>query len=52
VRHLPVRAGDLRRSVARVTEATRNLGFDAQVSLTDGLATTVEWTLGDDPGGR
>ena len=50
VRHLPERPGDLRRSVARVTEATDKLGFDAQVSLTGGLATTVQWYMEEGPG--
>lgn len=50
VRHEPDRAGDLRRSVARVAEASDRLSFDAQVSLTDGLATTVQWYMEEGPG--
>ncbi len=45
VRHEPDRAGDLRRSVARVSHTADALGFRAGVDLTDGLARTVEWTL-------
>ena len=50
VRQEPERAGDLRRSVARVSRATDELGFDAEVDLTDGLARTVQWYKDSDPG--
>ena len=43
VRHGPPRAGDIRRSVARVDRARELLGFEASTPLREGLALTVEW---------
>jgi len=43
VRHGPPRAGDIRRSVARVDRARELLGFEATTGLSDGLGRTVEW---------
>jgi len=39
----PPRSGDITRSVADVTKARDELGFIARTSLTDGLATTLQW---------
>jgi UDP-glucose 4-epimerase len=43
VRHGPTRAGDIRRSVARVDRARELLGFEATTGLSGGLRRTVEW---------
>jgi UDP-glucose 4-epimerase len=43
IRHRAARAGEIRRSVARVTRAEELLGFRADTSLSDGLRRTVEW---------
>ena len=43
VRHGPPRAGDIRRSVARVDRARGLLGFEATTGLNSGLERTVEW---------
>jgi UDP-glucose 4-epimerase len=43
IRHAEARAGEIRRSVARVERAEQRLGFRAGVALADGLARTVEW---------
>jgi len=43
VRHGPPRAGDIRRSVARVDRARELLGFEATTGLSGGLKRTVEW---------
>lgn len=42
--HTPSREGDIRHSQADVTAARHVLGFDAKVSLEDGLARTVGWS--------
>jgi nucleoside-diphosphate-sugar epimerase len=39
----PPREGDVRDSQADISKARRLLGFNAQVSLRDGLDATVEW---------
>jgi UDP-glucose 4-epimerase len=43
IHHAPGRAGEIRRSVARVTRAEEVLGWRAETSLTDGLRQTIEW---------
>jgi UDP-glucose 4-epimerase len=40
------RAGDVRHSQADATAAARDLGFHAEVPLTDGLRQTVDWIRG------
>jgi UDP-glucose 4-epimerase len=40
---LPPRPGDIRDSWADVSAARRDLGFEAETSLRDGLRATVEW---------
>lgn len=40
--HAP-RSGDIRRSVADVTRAKEELGFEPQVSLAEGLARMLDW---------
>jgi nucleoside-diphosphate-sugar epimerase len=37
------RAGDVRRSQADVSAATRDLGFRSETNLTEGLAHTLAW---------
>lgn len=41
--HVTPRAGDIDRSVADVSAARGDLGFEASVSLREGLERTVEW---------
>jgi len=41
--HGPARAGDVRRNVAAVAKAERQLGYRAAVTLDDGLARTAAW---------
>jgi UDP-glucose 4-epimerase len=41
-RHEPARAGDIRHSVADIDAARRAFGYEATVSLADGLARTIE----------
>lgn len=43
VDHLPDRPGDFKHSLADVAAARKLLGFEAQVSLEDGIATVVDW---------
>ncbi len=43
VRHDPPRAGDVRDSLADITEAGAKLGYTAPVDLREGLRQTVEW---------
>ncbi len=43
VRHLPARAGDVRRNVSRVDKAAERLGYRAAVPLADGIARTAAW---------
>jgi UDP-glucose 4-epimerase len=43
VRHLPARAGDVRRNVSRVDKAAERLGYRAVVPLADGIARTTVW---------
>jgi UDP-glucose 4-epimerase len=40
--HVEGRAGDIRHSLADVSRASRDLGFEARTTLEDGLALTVE----------
>jgi len=42
--HAPPREGDIRHSQADVTAARDTLGFEARVSLEDGLRRTIEWS--------
>ncbi len=46
IEHAPERAGEIRRSVARVTRAHELLGFRAETALADGLRRTVDWIRG------
>ncbi len=46
IEHAPERAGEIRRSVARVTHAQELLGFRAETTLGDGLRETVDWIRG------
>ncbi len=41
--HAPARAGEIRRSVARVTRAEQVLGFRAETTLGEGLRQTIDW---------
>ncbi len=43
VRHLPARAGDVRRNVSRVDKAAERLGYRAAVPLADGIGRTTAW---------
>jgi UDP-glucose 4-epimerase len=43
VRHLPARAGDVRRNVSRVDKAAERLGYRATVPLEEGIARTTAW---------
>jgi UDP-glucose 4-epimerase len=43
IHHAPARAGEIRRSVARVSRAAEVLGFRAETSLSEGLRQTVDW---------
>jgi nucleoside-diphosphate-sugar epimerase len=42
--HVPPREGDIRHSQADVSAARDALGFEAKVSLEDGLRRTIEWS--------
>lgn len=44
--HQPARAGDIRHSAAAVTAAVEQIGFQAQMALTDGLRATLCWYKG------
>jgi len=44
--HAPERAGEIRRSVARVSRAQELLGFRSEIPLAEGLRRTVEWIRG------
>ncbi|HTE49606.1 MAG TPA: NAD-dependent epimerase/dehydratase family protein [Kofleriaceae bacterium] len=46
VHSAPARAGEIRRSVARVTRAADLIGFRAETSLGDGLRQTIDWVRG------
>jgi UDP-glucose 4-epimerase len=43
VRHLPARAGDVRRNVSRVDKAAARLGYRAVVPLDEGIRRTAAW---------
>ncbi len=47
----PERAGDIRHSLADLERVRAGLGFDPDVSVADGLRTTVEWFAGRSPAG-
>ncbi len=47
---LPPRAGDLRDSVADITRARADLDYQPNVSIVDGLRSTVAWLLNNRPG--
>ncbi|HXI61041.1 MAG TPA: SDR family oxidoreductase [Polyangia bacterium] len=42
-RHEPERVGDIKHSLADISEARRRLGYTAAVSFAEGLRRTVEW---------
>lgn len=44
-RHLPVRAGDIKHSLADIAKARATLGYTAAVRFAEGLERTVAWTL-------
>ncbi len=48
-RHVAGRVGDIRRSHAAIAAAGRDLGYEPQVSLRDGLAETLAWSGGARP---
>lgn len=43
--HAPIRAGDVRYSLADISRTRRDLGYDPAVSFEDGLRKTVGWYL-------
>jgi nucleoside-diphosphate-sugar epimerase len=43
VEHLPIRAGDVRDSLADITRAREFLGFEPRVGLREGLQLTIDW---------
>lgn len=43
VQHAPARAGDVRDSLASLDRAKRLLGYEARVTIEDGVARTVAW---------
>jgi nucleoside-diphosphate-sugar epimerase len=43
LRHEPARPGDIRHSVADITRARRDLGYEPGVDLQEGLRATVAW---------
>jgi UDP-glucose 4-epimerase len=43
VEHLPARAGDVRDSLADVSKAKRDFGYEPRYSLEEGLKETVKW---------
>jgi UDP-glucose 4-epimerase len=45
IRHAAARIGDVRRNYSDTSKARRRLGWDARVSLPDGLDRTVQWFL-------
>jgi UDP-glucose 4-epimerase len=45
IRHAAARVGDVRRNYSDTSKARRRLGWDARVSLQDGLDRTVQWFL-------
>jgi UDP-glucose 4-epimerase len=47
--HGPVRAGDVRSSLAAIDAARRVLGYEPRVGFEEGLARTVAWMRGDTP---
>lgn len=49
VRHLAPRPGDVPHSLADVTQAHLNLGFEPQVDFAAGLSRTVEWFKNNNP---
>ena len=44
--HVDPRPGDVRHTSADITAAARDLGFEPQISLDEGLRRTVDWFLG------
>lgn len=50
IRHGPPRQGDIRHSVAKVDKAKSLLTFEASTPLRQGLASTVHWMRGLEPG--
>ncbi len=49
-RHETARAGDVRHSRADIALARRELGFEPTVTFAEGLARTVAWYRGENPG--
>ncbi len=47
--HAAARPGDVRHSLADISRARRELGFEPAVSFEDGLARTLRWMAGDKP---
>ena len=44
--HAPARAGDVRHSLADISRACRELGYDPKVAFEEGLAQTLAWSRG------
>ncbi len=42
-RHEPERVGDIKHSLADITQARQRLGYTAAVSFGEGLRRTVDW---------
>jgi UDP-glucose 4-epimerase len=43
IRHAPARAGEIRKSFARISAAAEGIDFRAEVAITDGLRETIAW---------
>jgi nucleoside-diphosphate-sugar epimerase len=43
IKYAPERSGDIKHSLADITQARRNLGYKVLVNFEDGLQRTVEW---------
>ncbi|MFX1563063.1 MAG: NAD-dependent epimerase/dehydratase family protein, partial [Promethearchaeota archaeon] len=43
IRHNPERPGDVKHSLANITAAKRDLGFEPIIQLEEGLRKTIEW---------
>ena len=43
VKYAPERGGDIKHSLADITEAQKHLGYRVLVTFEDGLRRTVEW---------
>jgi UDP-glucose 4-epimerase len=48
VKHGPERGGDIKHSLADITQAQKHLGYKVLVNFEDGLRRTVEWYRSQD----